>query len=202
MAKRTYMAMFEPTDGGLGISFPDLPGCVSFGADVESGIRAAEEALSLHLEGMSEDGDPIPEPSHAGDLILNHERPQDAAWVAITVEAPDAAERVNVYLSKSLLERIDRFSADAGLNRSAFFNKAARQYMGEAEPPHGLTQAELDALKARLGLSQAEEAIKQLGRAIQSHLPSQQQMQELGAAFAGMAERATAFTPKDPESKP
>ena len=41
---------------------PDLPGCVSTGdtrAEVEHNIR---EAIAFHLEGLREDGDPIPEP--------------------------------------------------------------------------------------------------------------------------------------------
>jgi predicted RNase H-like HicB family nuclease len=42
---------------------PDLPGCVSTGktfAETEKNIR---EAIEFHIEGMIEDGDPIPEPS-------------------------------------------------------------------------------------------------------------------------------------------
>jgi len=42
---------------------PDLPGCVSTGktlADIEKNIR---EAIEFHIEGMIEDGDPIPETS-------------------------------------------------------------------------------------------------------------------------------------------
>ena len=41
---------------------PDLPGCVSTGetrADVERNIR---DAIEFHLEGLREDGDPVPEP--------------------------------------------------------------------------------------------------------------------------------------------
>jgi len=41
---------------------PDLPGCVSTGdtrVEVERNIR---EAIEFHLEGLREDGDPVPEP--------------------------------------------------------------------------------------------------------------------------------------------
>ena len=50
-------------------------------------------------------------------------------YALVTVEAPDEAERVNVYLSRSLLQRVDRFARDAGLNRSAFFSQAAASYI-------------------------------------------------------------------------
>lgn len=130
MAKRTYAAMLEPaSEGGFGVSFPDLPGCVSFGETLEDAVREAGDALSLHLEGMAEDNQALPEAGHMGDQMLAADVPAGVVWAAITVEAPDAGERVNVYLPRSLLERIDRFTTELGLNRSTFFGLAARQYL-------------------------------------------------------------------------
>lgn len=131
MAKRTYAAMMEPApDGGFGVSFPDLPGCVSFGEDLDDAVRQAHEALSLHLEGMAEDGEALPDAGHMGDQMVAPGVPMNVVWAAITVEAPDGGERVNVYLPRSLLDRIDRFSAETGLKgRSVFFGLAARQFL-------------------------------------------------------------------------
>jgi predicted RNase H-like HicB family nuclease len=42
---------------------PDLPGCITTGKTVEEIARNIREAIELHLEGMAEDGVPIPEPS-------------------------------------------------------------------------------------------------------------------------------------------
>ena len=42
---------------------PDLPGCVSTGATVEDVERNIREAIEFHLEGMREDGEPIPQPT-------------------------------------------------------------------------------------------------------------------------------------------
>ena len=91
MAKRTYAAAVEPAEGGYGVSFPDLPGCVSFGTDLEDAVRQAEEALSLHMEGMAEDGEALPETSHFGDLMLSpdHHRP-GIVWALVSAEAPDS----------------------------------------------------------------------------------------------------------------
>lgn len=63
MRKVTYMAVFEPSTDGYAVSFPDLPGCISFGDSFEAAQREAEDALGLHLYGMEQDGDPIPAPS-------------------------------------------------------------------------------------------------------------------------------------------
>ncbi len=65
MRKATYLAVFEPSADGYAVSFPDLPGCVSFGATLEEATKEAGDALGLHLYGMEKDGDLIPPPSSA-----------------------------------------------------------------------------------------------------------------------------------------
>ena len=55
-----YAIVIEKAEGNFSAYVPDLPGCVATGptvADVESEIR---EAIEFHLEGMREDGLPIP----------------------------------------------------------------------------------------------------------------------------------------------
>lgn len=63
MRKATYLAVFEPTGDGYAVSFPDLPGCISYGSSFDQAQREAEDALGLHLYGMEKDGDLIPSPS-------------------------------------------------------------------------------------------------------------------------------------------
>ncbi len=48
---------------------PDLPGCVAAGATVEETECLLRDAIALHLEGMKEDGIPIPEPSSVVDYV-------------------------------------------------------------------------------------------------------------------------------------
>lgn len=63
MRKSTYLGVFEPSGSGYAVSFPDIPGCISYGVNFEAAQKEAEDALGLHLYGMEKDGDPIPEPS-------------------------------------------------------------------------------------------------------------------------------------------
>ena len=64
MRKAVYPAVFEPSpSGGYGVYFPDLPGCISFGATFAEAQKEAAEALGLHLYSMEKDGDEIPAPS-------------------------------------------------------------------------------------------------------------------------------------------
>ena len=63
-----YVAFIHGDDAGYGISFPDFPGCISTGATKEDVIRHGAEALAFHIEGMVEDGLPIPRPRSASDI--------------------------------------------------------------------------------------------------------------------------------------
>ncbi len=64
-----YAIVIEKTEANYAAYVPDLPGCVTTGAtvaEVEQGIR---EAIELHLEGLREDGQPIPDPSSAVEYV-------------------------------------------------------------------------------------------------------------------------------------
>ena len=59
-----YIAYLHKTQkSDFGVSFPDFPGCVTVGRTLEEARKFAAEALSLHIQGMMEDGEIIPEPS-------------------------------------------------------------------------------------------------------------------------------------------
>jgi len=58
-----YIAIINKEDGSdYGVSFPDFPGCITAGATVDEAKDMAIEALHLHIEGMVEDGEPVPTP--------------------------------------------------------------------------------------------------------------------------------------------
>jgi predicted RNase H-like HicB family nuclease len=58
-----YAMVIEKGDHNYSAYLPDLPGCVTTGATVEELKHNMQEAIELHLEGLREDGLPIPEPS-------------------------------------------------------------------------------------------------------------------------------------------
>lgn len=61
---RFYPAVIDKSDDSdFGISFPDFPGCVTADPDLQTALHQAAEALSLHVDGMLEDGEAIPLPS-------------------------------------------------------------------------------------------------------------------------------------------
>jgi predicted RNase H-like HicB family nuclease len=58
-----YAVVIEQADGNYSAYVPDLPGCVATGATIAEVEREISEAVQFHLEGMREDGAPIPQPS-------------------------------------------------------------------------------------------------------------------------------------------
>ena len=51
---------------------PDLPGCVATGGTVKQTVTNMHGAIELHLAGIAEDGDQIPEPSGPGVYVDAH----------------------------------------------------------------------------------------------------------------------------------
>jgi len=62
---RKYAIVIEQGEHNLSAYVPDLPGCITTGRSVEEIERNIREAIELHLEGLREDGEPIPEPHTA-----------------------------------------------------------------------------------------------------------------------------------------
>jgi predicted RNase H-like HicB family nuclease len=64
-----YAVLFEKTATGFSAHVPDLRGCVAAGATKEETAELMRKAIQMHLAGMREDGDPIPEPSTIAEYI-------------------------------------------------------------------------------------------------------------------------------------
>ena len=66
---KRYIAVIEKTDTGYGAYVPDLPGCVAAGETYEEAERLIREAIPFHIEGLRQNGDPVPEPSTRVELV-------------------------------------------------------------------------------------------------------------------------------------
>ena len=131
MPMRFFPAVIEAAeDGGYGVFFPDLPGCISAGDTVQAAATNAADALALHLAGMIEDKEAIPQasspdaplPDWAGDVRI-------AARVLVPVEMPGRTVRVNITLDEGILARLDAAAAADGASRSGFIAGAVREVL-------------------------------------------------------------------------
>ena len=64
-----YGIVIEKGDRNCSAYVPDLPGCIATGVTVEETKERIREAIEVHLEGIREDGDTIPEPRTVCDFV-------------------------------------------------------------------------------------------------------------------------------------
>lgn len=64
-----FLVVIERAGANYSAYCPDLPGCIATGDTREETERNMREALQLHVEGMVEDGEPIPEPSALAEYM-------------------------------------------------------------------------------------------------------------------------------------
>lgn len=129
-----YLAFLHTDGDGYGVSFPDFPGCVSDGATPDEALARAEEALGFHVEGMEEDGLPIPEARPVAAILADAGLSEwregaELAWVPL-IRDRGAPRRVNVSIDAGLLDAIDREARRRRMTRSAFLASAARAEIG------------------------------------------------------------------------
>jgi antitoxin HicB len=68
---RRYSVLLTPDleDGGYTATVPALPGCISEGDTVDEAVANAREAIDCHLQGLADDGEPIPEEQVSPQLV-------------------------------------------------------------------------------------------------------------------------------------
>lgn len=117
----SYIALLrKDPDSDYGVEFPDLPGCITAGTDIDEARAFAEEALELHLEGLIADGEALPEPRGLEDIMAD---PSNRDTVALMVTVPDTTAetiRVDLAIPTTTLRDVDARARSRGLTRSEF----------------------------------------------------------------------------------
>jgi predicted RNase H-like HicB family nuclease len=130
MTSLYFVAIIESGDEpGYSVFFPDLPGCASAGDTIEAAARNAEEALSLHLAGMVEDGEEIPRPRRSKEIEHDPDVREEERLL-VRGELPGRSVRVNISIDEGLLTAIDQAAKARETSRSGLLAAAVRQYLG------------------------------------------------------------------------
>lgn len=117
-----------------GVIVPDLPGCFSAGKSTDEALTMVQEAIELHLEGLIEEGQPIPRPTS----IETHKNNRDYAggtWALVTVNESTLrvkAQRLSITIPERALDAIDRYANQHNETRSGLLTRAALEYIGRA----------------------------------------------------------------------
>ncbi len=64
-----YAVIVEEGESSFGAHVPDLPGCVAVADTKEEVLDLIQEAMEFHLEGLREDGQPIPRPASSVEYV-------------------------------------------------------------------------------------------------------------------------------------
>lgn len=123
-----YPAVLTFDDGyDIAVTFPDLPGCATSGENEKEAMDMAKEALSLHLFGMEQDGDEIPEPSSFKSV--RQELDENECMVFIEVFMPAirmAQENKSVNRTVTLPAWLNAKALECGVNFSAVLQEALK----------------------------------------------------------------------------
>ena len=136
----SFISIFEYADDGINISFPDLPGCYSCAAKnaTEDAIKNAKEALGLHIFGMEQDGETIPEATSINQLKLE----KNCVPVLIDVFMPSVRMAVKTSFVKKTLSLpawLAALADEKNVNCSKIFQDALKNFLGVEEPRSSAT---------------------------------------------------------------
>ena len=123
-----YLAIVhKEAKSDFGVSFPDFPGCITAGKNIDEAKDMAQDALTLHVQGMLEDGERLPAPSKLEDIMADPVYADAVAYLVVSI--PDSKPhtiRVNITVPEITLKQIDAAAKKHGMSRSSFLVHAAQ----------------------------------------------------------------------------
>ena len=94
--KLTCAVVIEQNPNNYGAYAPDVPGCISTADTPDEMLRMIREALTLHIEALIEDGDPVPEPTMSIEgAIAYHSDALSEAEEELLAEFGDAPPKLS-----------------------------------------------------------------------------------------------------------
>ena len=134
MEKKTYfMLVHDGGDGkgGLWCEFPDLPGCMTDGDNLDDLMKNAADALESWIADVRENGGTLPKASSAEDLKVKADMCEDPVlFVApVTGYLPDVPARINVTSTAAKIDEITAFAKKTGCTRSELMVRATLDYI-------------------------------------------------------------------------
>lgn len=124
-----FPAVFFKDENYIGVKFPDLPGCNTFGENEIEALRMARDALGGHLLCMEEIGNAIPSPTPFDEITLAHG--ESVVLVEVWLSILRDEER-NKAIKKTITipNWLNRKAIEAQVNFSWLMQEALRQRLG------------------------------------------------------------------------
>ena len=159
-----YIAyLHKDRDSDFGVSFPDFPGCIAAGKTLEEARVMAVEALAVHIAGMMDDGESVPEPSTLDSLVDDEAMKGAVAFLVHMETQTSRTVRINITARENQVEEIDQLAAAAGMTRSAYMVQSSLGPTAVARRP---------SLSHPLRAKRARELSQQVHRHFQNQVAS------------------------------
>ncbi len=134
MKKKTYFMFVRDGGngkGGLWCEFPDLPGCMTDGDNIEDLMKNAVDILEGWMEMLIDEGKTLPEPSDAITLKQKADASEDPVLflVPVTGYLPDEPVRINITSTTSKIAEITAFAKRVKRTRSELMVNATLDYI-------------------------------------------------------------------------
>lgn len=123
-----FVAIFNYAEDGINISFPDLPGCLSYADTTEEAIKNAEEVLGLVLYDMETENEKIPKPTPLENVKCN----EDERGVIISVWMPLVRNELDEQCIKKTLtipQWLNKLAEKENVNFSKLLQSALKEYL-------------------------------------------------------------------------
>ncbi|ETA82508.1 type II toxin-antitoxin system HicB family antitoxin [Youngiibacter fragilis] len=124
-----FPALFEYEGNDINVSFPDLPGCLTFGNNEAEAMFNAKEALEGYLYVLESDNDEIPEPSKIKDI----ERLDNEVVVLVDVWMPlvrDQESNKAVKKTLTIPKWLNDVAEQNNVNFSHLLQAALKKHLG------------------------------------------------------------------------
>ncbi len=118
-----YPAVFSLEDGAYNVSFPDLPGCLTYGDSVEDAFFNAREALAGYSASVLERGGILPAPSGLSTLCLGPDQ------LAQLVDAKPACTQAAVKKTLTIPSWLNQRAEAAHAPYSRLLQEALEKYL-------------------------------------------------------------------------
>ena len=132
----SYPAVLQYEADGVHVTFPDLPGCVTFAPNDMEVIKEARDVLALHLWGIEDDGDTPPKASGIRTLKDKHELQRNETFFLVDAFMPPIREKMAKRFVKKTLSIPAWLNAQAesyGINFSQTLQKALKHELQIAQ---------------------------------------------------------------------
>lgn len=130
--KYVFPAVFDYADDGITVTFPDLPGCITYGDNEEDALSMAKDALLLRLYSDEADGSEIPSPTRLKSVT--HESNQAVVLVDVWM-VPFRDKMMNRSIKKTLTipKWLDDVAKESDVNYSAILQNALKKHLNVTE---------------------------------------------------------------------